>query len=546
MVTVNLRLFLQWSTGPNSLCLATPVLCFSPSTYPFARPISVRLPHCAADELEEMQPWATLDACLWTGLSMTHVANGNVDFSLDALEVQAAHGGSSSPGAIGPAGSSSTGAGGSTSPVGSSQGSASSDFVNQELSDWLSEISEYVKVGVTTPTQNIKGELMAFAGHGTADAGFNVSPGQAFFAAIGLFRAYDNSDPPMEVLRERVEHRMQQAGCPHAIASSAFAPGETKDALRHALSQSNVLDTSLCFLAGEPLRLEEGGAAIARLTLANDSMDMQLLRCVAPASAPPPGSVVWMGELSAQSVVPGAVTRVPPIAARLAFRESDAVPLELLIIVCSPHVAPLKHAGDEAVAVRTATSWGTACEHIFGTTLDELRQVLLRRRVARFLLVAHTDGSQPALTAPGGALDIIDGSLLAQMLGRNPDLKTVFINGCDSQALGRQCSDAGIECVVCWSTAVLDEAAAIFSKHFFQLVAQGESERVAFAHACHQVRTKKRNGVAKFELRAPDTPAVATSISRLPLAAGLPVMFLRAGGFLLEIREDGSVSSTLV
>jgi len=174
---------------------------------------------------------------------------------------------------------------------------------------------------------------------------------------------------------------------------------------------------------------------------------------------------------------------------------------------------------------RTATSWGTACEHIFGTTLDELRQVLLRRRVARFLLVAHTDGSQPALTAPGGALDIIDGSLLAQMLGRNSDLKTVFINGCDSRALGRQCSDAGIECVVCWSTAVLDEAAAIFSK---------------------------RNGsvsgtkVAKFELRAPGIPAVAISFSPLPLAAGLPVMFLRAGGFLLEIGEDGSVSSTPV
>ena len=60
--------------------------------------------------------------------------------------------------------------------------------------------------------------------------------------------------------------------------------------------------------------------------------------------------------------------------------------LELLIVVCSPHVSPLPEAGNEAVAVRTATNWGAACEERFGCTADDLRELLLTRRVRRFLL----------------------------------------------------------------------------------------------------------------------------------------------------------------
>merc|ERR1719271_1996350 len=272
---------------------------------------------------------------------------------------------------------------------------------------------------------------------------------------------------------------------------------------------------------------------------------------------PPDDPEVWTGELLAYREAAGAVTTIATIDAELPFRQPhNDGPLELLIVVYNPHDYPLPEVGNEAVAVRAATNWGTACEHIFGTTVDELRLALLRRGVKRFLLCAHTDDLKPALTAPGGVLQMMDSSLLVRMLGQNDALKTVFINGCGSEALGRLCSANGLECVVCWSTKVHDEAAALFSNEFFRLVALGQSEREAFAGACDAVSAVKRpkkgkvvvDCIPKFELRDPDAirDPHLTVYQPAPLAAGLPVMFLRVGGVLTEVRESGIVASTNV
>ena len=144
-------------------------------------------------------------------------------------------------------------------------------------------------------------------------------------------------------------------------------------------------------------------------------------------------------------------------------------------------------------------------------------------------------------------------------------LELIFLNGCHSEALGIKLRDRGAPCVVCWRTAVRDDAARLFSVAFFRSLARlsavnGEvaaatiastpeddrrgtqegSSRATCHHSivqcvqafdcathamCSATRRSKRS-VRKFALADPEAPRVQNQ-PRYPLAAGTCLENLR-------------------
>jgi len=120
-------------------------------------------------------------------------------------------------------------------------------------------------------------------------------------------------------------------------------------------------------------------------------------------------------------------------------------------------------------------------------------------------------------------------------------LRLVFLNGCQSEALGTKLRSSGVECVVCWRTRVRDDAARLFAVTFFQVIAQRSSVAARKDHAggsaCHRsleyvqafdaaveavrrARSRKKR-LPVFELTEPDPAGLE---NRYPLPAGVPVL----------------------
>ena len=117
-------------------------------------------------------------------------------------------------------------------------------------------------------------------------------------------------------------------------------------------------------------------------------------------------------------------------------------------------------------------------------------------------------------------------------------LELVFLNGCESEALGQAVRDAGVPTVVCWRTRVCDPAARVFVRAFFTALEYGRSVSDAFDDARTAVMCVTRLGslaglpagmtvsVPKFELRRPGTPTAMVSVSPVPIAAGIPMLLV--------------------
>ena len=113
---------------------------------------------------------------------------------------------------------------------------------------------------------------------------------------------------------------------------------------------------------------------------------------------------------------------------------------------------------------------------------NELRQELCTRPPRAFMFIGHAnielEGQRTlAFTDRRRELVAVRPATLASMLGqfspaRGGPLELVFLNGCESEALGKAVRKAGIPNVVCWRTLVENGAARPFSEAFFTAYAQ--------------------------------------------------------------------------
>ena len=184
----------------------------------------------------------------------------------------------------------------------------------------------------------------------------------------------------------------------------------------------------------------------------------------------------------------------------VALRRQLSRPKPLLICHCSPSVAPLPNVRPEAVEVKKA--YGDSAE-VFSGTSELLREKLLDRRPARFLFAGHADrqldpgrrmlafeddtGRLPELVRPETLVDMF----LSLRERRGDVLELVFLNGCESEDLGRTlCEQAKVPWVVCWRTKCNDEAARLFSIHFFEALRRaGALEAEPYPSAFYQAKS---------------------------------------------------------
>ncbi len=179
-----------------------------------------------------------------------------------------------------------------------------------------------------------------------------------------------------------------------------------------------------------------------------------------------------------------------------------------------------------------------------GGDAERLRASLKEARVRRFLFSGHADAKVPSgggerslgFTKPGGELETVPPQTLAELLGEHAvghggALELVFLNGCNSDSLGRAVHAAGVPHVVCWQTQCADGAARIFARTFFQASAQGCTYEQAFEEAKRGVLGTTRRAAASggprvpmYELRARHTPPQQSFLHPSPIAAGIPVL----------------------
>lgn len=90
----------------------------------------------------------------------------------------------------------------------------------------------------------------------------------------------------------------------------------------------------------------------------------------------------------------------------------------------------------------------------------------------------HADGSQLHFKDAGGQ---VEG--LAENLSLHPQLKLVFLNGCNTQAQAVQYLDAGVPAVIATTCSVADGQAMQFAEVFYTALAKGHTLEEAFVRA---------------------------------------------------------------
>lgn len=104
-------------------------------------------------------------------------------------------------------------------------------------------------------------------------------------------------------------------------------------------------------------------------------------------------------------------------------------------------------------------------------------------RVALFHYGGHADGS--SLRLEGG-----DGNAtgLAEMLGRLPNLKLVFLNGCATQPQVEELLAQGVKAVIATAVKIDDEKAVVFAENFYRSFSNGHNIRSSFERAVSNMK----------------------------------------------------------
>lgn len=90
----------------------------------------------------------------------------------------------------------------------------------------------------------------------------------------------------------------------------------------------------------------------------------------------------------------------------------------------------------------------------------------------------HADGEHLYFKDKGGHMTGI-----AENLSLHPQLKLVFLNGCNTQAQAKAYLDAGVPAVIATTCSVADGQAMQFAKSFYDALAKGHTLEEAFIRA---------------------------------------------------------------
>lgn len=189
------------------------------------------------------------------------------------------------------------------------------------------------------------------------------------------------------------------------------------------------------------------------------------------------------------------------------YRGIHDKPRDLLIFSCNPKTCALPGLDEEVHAVQRAFKRSADVRHVRNLDPKELQKELLSRPPRCFMFVGHAnaevDGAKTLAFCTGKDRELcaVTPETLAKLLGefspaRGGPLRLVFLNGCQSEALGRAVLDAGVPHVVCWSTIVETKAAAAFSEGFFRAMEEGCDVAGAFEQAKLAVTLIPKHGGA--------------------------------------------------
>ncbi len=94
------------------------------------------------------------------------------------------------------------------------------------------------------------------------------------------------------------------------------------------------------------------------------------------------------------------------------------------------------------------------------------------------------------------ALDLIDAKLegksLATLIGEEPNLKLVFLNGCSNVGQVKALFEKAVPAVIATSAPINDGRAVLFSKQFYSALQSGRTIKAAFEVAAEFINNKER------------------------------------------------------
>lgn len=125
--------------------------------------------------------------------------------------------------------------------------------------------------------------------------------------------------------------------------------------------------------------------------------------------------------------------------------------------------------------------------------VDSLFEVLasFKDRVAIFHYAGHANGTTLRLEG-----DAAHASGIAGLLGDQPNLKLVFLNGCATRPQVDQLLAAGVKAVIATSVPIRDDQATLFATRFYQALARRRTIEQAFNLARAYLKTRYDDGRA--------------------------------------------------
>jgi len=119
-------------------------------------------------------------------------------------------------------------------------------------------------------------------------------------------------------------------------------------------------------------------------------------------------------------------------------------------------------------------------------TVDDLNNALSRfeNRVAIFHYAGHADGGSLRFEKGDGYATGI-----AELLGRLPNLKLVFLNGCSTQEQVDYLLENGVKAVIATAVPINDEKAVLFAENFYRSLSNFHSIESAFRRTVSLMKT---------------------------------------------------------
>lgn len=128
------------------------------------------------------------------------------------------------------------------------------------------------------------------------------------------------------------------------------------------------------------------------------------------------------------------------------------------------------------------------------TTLDDIFKYFIRYNdeIFMFHYGGHASGTHLQLETEAmvGPPQMADARGLAPLMGRQKELRLVFLNGCATQRQVALLHDAGVRAVIATSVAIDDQSATEFAEHFYRSLANRFTLKEAFSTARDYIISK--------------------------------------------------------